>query len=137
MPTTVRKIHIWSFHIRTQGVEIRIFFDTYERAACANRRMRIGTSEIKKKVNFTRWKQKHFTFLCFFLILFLFDNKSVIKRKTSGICMDETVPYINGTSDGTIVKWNINGDFKNHRKWTIKSKTCHYNQCEKVGGIFF
>ena len=50
-----------------ESVEIRVFCsDTYERVACANKRMRIGTSEIQRKVDFTRWEQRQFTFLCFF-----------------------------------------------------------------------
>ena len=36
----------------------------------------------------------------YFLVSFWFDDKIVIKRKTSDICMVETVPYISGTSDG-------------------------------------
>ena len=30
----------------------------------------------------------------YFLVFFWFDDKIVIKRKTSDICMGETVPYI-------------------------------------------
>ena len=51
----------------------------------------------------------------YFHVFFWFDDKVVIPRKTSDICISETVPYIGGTSDGTrAVKWNINGDFSDY-----------------------
>ena len=38
-------------------------------------------------------------FVClFFVFVFLFDDKIIIKRKTSDICMCEIVPYIKGNS---------------------------------------
>ena len=39
----------------------------------------------------------------YFLVFSRFDDKIVIKRKTSDICMGETVPYISGTPDWTRV----------------------------------
>ena len=51
----------------------------------------------------------------YFLVFFWFDDKIVIKRKTSEIFMGETVPYISDTSDGTrVVKRNLNGDISNY-----------------------
>ena len=73
--------------------------------------MRIETSKNIEKSEFYEMEAETF----YFLVFFWFDDKIVIKRKTSDICMGETVPYISGTSGGTrVVKWNINGDFSDY-----------------------
>ena len=61
--------------------------------------MHIETSENKEKSEFYEMEAETFYFLAFSW----FDFKIVTKRKTSDICMGETVLYISGTSDGTKV----------------------------------
>ena len=56
---------------------------------CANKRMPIETSKNIEKSEFYEMEAETF----YFLVFFWFDDKIVIKRKTSDIRMGETVPY--------------------------------------------
>ena len=65
-----------------ESVEIRVFCsDTYERVACANKRMRIETSKNIEKSEFYEMEAESF----YFLVFFQSDDKIVIKRKTSDL----------------------------------------------------
>ena len=68
---SVKPLHIQPCHIQNTGiVEIHVLCsNTYERVACANKHMCIDTSDNRKKVNFTMWKQRHFTFLYLFYLI--------------------------------------------------------------------
>ena len=132
---------IWPF------VVIRAFCsDTYIRVAGANKRMLSRLWRYKKR-KFYEMEAETF----YILVFFWFDDKIVINCKTSVIfILVKQFPYIRGTTHGKrIVKWNMSGDFSDYSfvsasgyreellKWKIKSKGFIYNQCAKVGGIYF